>query len=98
MINANMRTYDYYTIKNKDSYGQDVLPAADATPDGQIKMSINITSQSVQDNINYENAQYMGLTLAPIDNSYVVSYGEEKLKVLYVNPQGRYKQVFLNRI
>lgn len=92
MINADMRIYDYYTYGEDDGYGQ---PSLSASPQGKVKMAVNITSQSVQDNILYENAQYMGLTLSPIDNSYVIQYGEDKLKVLYVNPKGRYKQVFM---
>ena len=95
MINADMRTYDYYTYGEDDSYGQ---PSVSASPQAKIKMAVHITSQSVQDNINYENSQYMGLTLSPIDDTYVIQYGNEKLKVLYVNPKGRYKQVFMAEI
>lgn len=95
MINAAMRIYDYYTYGEDDGYGQ---PGLSAQPTGQIKMAVNITSQSVQDNINYENSQYMGLTFHPIDSSYVIQYGEEKLKVLYVNPLGRHKQVFMAKL
>lgn len=95
MINADMRIYDYYTYGEDNGYGQ---PSLSASPQGKIKMAVNITSQSVQDNINYENSQYMGLTLSPIDSTYVIQYGNEKLKVLYVNPKGRYKQVFMIEI
>lgn len=95
MINADMRIYDYYTYGENDGYGQ---PTLSAIPQGKIKMAINITSQSIQDNINYKDCQYIGLTLFPIDDTYVIQYGEEKLKVLYVNPKGRYKQVFLSEI
>lgn len=95
MINADMRIYDYYTYGEDDGYGQ---PSLSASPQGKIKMAVNITSQSVQDNINYENSQYIGLTLSPIDDTYVIQYGNEKLKVLYVNPKGRYKQVFMTEI
>ena len=92
MINADMRIYDYYTYGEDNGYGQ---PSISASPQGKIKMAVNITSQAVQDNINYADAQYMGLTLSPIDDTYVIQYGDEKLKVLYVNPKGRYKQVFM---
>lgn len=92
MINADMRLYDYYTYGEDNGYGQ---PTLSASPQGKIKMAVNISSQSVQDNINYKDCQYVGLTLSPIDDTYVIQYGEEKLKVLYVNPKGRYKQVFL---
>ena len=58
-------------------------------------MAINLTSQSVQDNINYKDANYMGLTHAKVDDTYIIQYGEERLKVLYVNPFGRLNQVFM---
>lgn len=95
MINADMRFYDYYLYSGLDAYGQDKLTEA---AQGSIKMSINITSQSIQDNINYTGASYMGLTMAALDNSYVIQYRDKKLKVLYVNPKGRYKQVFMSEI
>lgn len=92
MINANMRSYDYFTLGNKDSYGQ---PVISAEPAGQIKMTINISSQSVQDNILYEKCTYVGLTHAPVDDTYIIDYEGKRLKVLYVNPKGRYTQVFM---
>lgn len=95
MINSNMRVYDYFTYGEADAYGQ---PQLSPFPEGQIKMSINITSQSVQDNINYKDSQYIGLTHSSIDDSYVIQYGDERLKVLYVNPHGRLKQVFMATI
>lgn len=95
MINADMRTYSYFTLGIEDEYGQEILSTE---PVGQIKMAINITSQSIQDNINYKNCAYIGLTHANVDDTYVIVYGEERLKVLYVNPKGRLKQVFLTRM
>lgn len=95
MINTNMRFYDFFTLGTKDEYGQTTLPGVDAIPEGSIKMAINITSQSVQDNINYKDSQYMGLTYAEVDDTYIIQYGKERLKVLYVNPKGRMKQVFM---
>lgn len=88
-----MQTYNYFTYGDDDGYGQ---PALSASPVGQIKMAINITSQSIQDNINYSQAQYVGLTHANVDDTYVIEYGKERLKVLYVNPYGRIKQVFMS--
>lgn len=95
MINANMRTYDYFTLGENNAYGQ---PAMSVEPKGTIKMAINISSQSVQDNINYKDCQYVGLTHANVNDTYVIQYGNEKLKVLYVNPKGRYKQVFMREM
>jgi hypothetical protein len=95
MINADMRTYDYFLYEGKDAYGSPILSAE---PKGKVKMTINITGQTVQDNINYSGATYLGLTYSLLDNSYVIQYGDEKLKVLYVNPKGRMNQVFLAKI
>ena len=103
MINANMRIYNYFTYNEQpDEYGQRTLIKDDAgnpIAQGTIKMSINTTSQSIQDNINYKGASYLGLTMdAKVNDAYVIQYGAELLKVLYINSQGRYKQVFMASI
>lgn len=90
-----MRTYFYYTFGANSGYGQ---PQLSAEPVGTIKMAITLTTQSIQDNINYKNATYMGLTHSLLDDSCVIQYEDQKLKVLYVNPQGRLNQVFLAEI
>lgn len=96
MINADMRRYNYYTYSEPNSYGQ---PTLSTDIKGSIKMVINIASQSVQDNINYLNCSYVGLTQdKAINDTYVIEYGEEKLKVLYVNSKGKLKQVYLQKI
>lgn len=95
MISAQMKTYNYFTLGDNDGYGQ---PQLSTEPQGQIKMAINITSQSIQDNINYKDASYMGLTFYLLDDTYVIEYGDKKLKVLYVNPMGRYNQIFMAEI
>lgn len=92
MINSNMRTYNYFTFGETNDYGQAQL-SQDIS--GTVKMCINISSQSIQDNINYKDCQYIGLTHSLLDDSCVIEYGDKKLKVLYVNPLGRLKQVFL---
>lgn len=92
MINANMRVYDYFTLGAENDYGQPQL-----SPDviGSIKMSVELSSQQIQDNILYQGATYIGLTQFPIDDTFVVNYGDKKLKVLYVNSRGRYKQAYM---
>lgn len=95
MINNQMKNYNYYSYSNNNAYGHPVLSE---TAQGTIKMAINITSQFVQDNIQYKNATYVGLTLADVDDKYVIQYGDTKLKVLYVNAAGRYKQVFMSEM
>lgn len=96
MIMTEMRLYDFLTFGEEDGYGQ---PQLDEEPRGQVKMAIYTTSQSVQDNVLYENATYIGLTHdAEIDDKYVILDGNERLKVLYVQPKGRFKQVFMARM
>jgi len=90
-----MRTYEFYRFGEADAYGQ---PQLSETPQGTVKMAINTTSQAIQDNINYKNATYLGLTLSLLDDTHVIQYGDEKLKVLYVIPKGRFKQVFMTNI
>lgn len=94
MINAQKKLYTYEKLGGLDEYGQ---PAVNAET-GTIKMSINLTNETINENALYSGAQYVGLTMANIDATYIIHYGEEKLKVLYVNPSGRYKQVFLARV
>lgn len=89
MINPDMRIYDYYVYSDEDGYGQ---PQLSDEVQGQVKMAIYTTSQSVQGNINYQNASYVGITHnSNITDKYVIQYGDEKLKVLYV---GKKKSVF----
>lgn len=96
MINTEMQTYVYYTYGAVDAYGQQTLSK---TPQGFIIMAIYISSQAIQDNILYKDCSYVGLTMDnAINDSYVIQYNDEKLKVLYVQPKGRYKQVFLKRV
>jgi hypothetical protein len=91
-----MRTYNYFTFGSDNGYGQ---PQLSGTPQGSIKMAINISSQSTTDNIKYKDATYIGLTHdAKVDDTYVIEYEGQKLKVLYVNPKGRLKQVFMAEI
>lgn len=95
MINTQMRLYNFFTLGEPNSYGQAQMPAKDVEPVGQIKIAINTISQATADNVRYKDASYLGLTHADIDDTYIIQYGEERLKVLYVNTAGRYKQVFL---
>lgn len=91
-----MRIYNYFTFGDSDGYGQPVLSEDHV---GSIKMAINIASQVAQDDIRYKDATYIGLTMdKAIDDSFVIEYGAEKLKVLYINPKGRYIQAFMKNI
>lgn len=96
MINTNMKLYNYFTLGDDNGYGS---PQLSTEPKGTVKMSISVTSQSVQDNILYKSATYVGLTHdANINDAYIIALGDTKLKVLYVNPVGRYKQVFMSEM
>lgn len=95
MINMDMRLYNYFTLGEEDDYG---MPKASTRPQGIINMAINTLNQSTENNVKYKTATYIGLTLANIDETFIIQYGEELLKVLYVNPKGRYKQVYMVNI
>lgn len=99
MIVSGMRNYDYFKTVFNAEYGQEHLPAADATPEGKVKLAIFPISTGTQDNILYANCSYVGLTIdAEIEDKYIIQYGEERLKVSYIQPKGRFKQVFLKRV
>jgi hypothetical protein len=88
-----MRIYSYSTLGGLDAYGQ---PSKNGTS-GTIKMAINITAQSTQDNILYKDCKYVGLTLdKAVNDKYIINYNGQKLKVLYINPKGRFIQVFMS--
>lgn len=96
MIGTKMVSYKFYKYSVENAYGQLTL---DTEPTGEVKIAIFTTSQSIQDNINYKDANYLGLTFSTLlDDKCVIQYGDRKLKVLYVNPEARVKQVFLKEI
>ena len=93
MINATMRSYDYYTLGGLDEYGQEALTEE---TQGKVKLAIYTLSNTIGANIKYKDATYIALTQnKTINDSYVIKYGEEKLKVMYVIPFGKYYQAFL---
>ena len=96
MINTNMRTYNYYTYGAPNAYGQ---PELSATVQGAIKLAIYTTSQAIQNNINYRDCSYIGLTHSKeINDTFVIDYNGEKIKVLYVTPGNKLKMVFFAKI
>lgn len=93
MISNAMSDYTYSTLGFKDEYGQEI-----ETPEAQgtIKLAIYSLTNTIGANIKYKDATYLALTHnKAINDSYVINYGDEKLKVLYTIPSGRYTQVFL---
>jgi hypothetical protein len=94
MINNEMRLYNYYTFGTYDEYGKPILTEQ---PQGTIKMAIYTLTQTTQNNPMYENSTYIGLTAdSKVNNTYVIEYEGNRLKVLYIQPKGKFKQVFLS--
>lgn len=87
-----MRNYTYQKYGEQDAYGQSTL----GDEKYQISMAISIISNQISDNVMYRDAQYIGLTKGTLDDKCVVTYGDDRLKVLYVVP-GRYNQVYMAR-
>jgi hypothetical protein len=98
LINADFRTYNYFTLGADNGYGQPKMPTLDDEPEGEIKIAIYTTSQNIQNSILYKDANYIGLTHAQVDDTYIINFNGELLKVLYTNDKGRFKQVFLKKI
>lgn len=102
MIARDMQHYSYYAYGAPNAYGQPTLikdENGELVIQGSTDMAIYLTSQSIQDNVNYKDCSYVGLTYdTNINDSLVILYGEELLKVQYVNAQGRLNQVFLKKI
>lgn len=93
MFNADLREYPYYTYGDLNGYGQ---PSLSKEAQGVVKIAIYVTSQAIQDNIKYKGASYIGLTHdSNVNDTYVIEFEGERLKVLYVQNRGRFIQVFL---
>ena len=95
MINTKMRLYEYFAFGEPDEYGQPILSKE---PVGAVKMSISNISTTTSDGIKYKDADYIGLTLAKVNDTYVIKFNEEMLKVRYVITDGRYNQVFMSAL
>lgn len=96
MIYCDMKDYNYFTFGGKNAYGQ---PQLSEQPQGTIKIAIYTVSQSLQENILYKDCSFVGLTTdGEVNDTYVIEYGKERLKVSYIQPKGRFKQVFLQRM
>lgn len=98
MINTKYCVYNFFTLGPSNEYGQQTISQQ---PTGQVKAAIFTRSQSAQDNILYQDAQYLALTHdTNVDDTYIIEYGKERLKVLYVaeTAQNRPRQIFLARM
>lgn len=102
MINRKARIYNYYTLGEINEYGQRTISEE---PTGRIRMAIDIITQNTEENILYQGATFIGLTTErQVNDKMIIEYYDEeldsyqKMKVLYVNPMGRLKQVFMSVI
>lgn len=101
MITTSMREYEYFQYNaEQNSYGQQTLikdENGQPKVQGTVKMAIFLTTQAVKESITYHEAQFCAQTLDNrVDDTFVIKYGNKRLKVLFVAPGGRYKQVFMN--
>lgn len=93
-IYRRLTKYNYYTLVDSEYGGK----TADFTsPTGVVNMAIQLNNMAMNSNTIYTSANFVGLTQEDIDDTYIIEYGNEKLKVLYVYPEGKYKQVFMQR-
>lgn len=95
MINNDMRLYDYHLFEDADGYGQ---PVCSNEVKGQVKMAVNIASQTIRDSVAYQGTELIGLTYTDVTDKYVIVYNNAKYKVLYINPKGRLNQVYMTRM
>lgn len=93
MISTQMHLFNYSTFGECNGYGQ---PTLNPDVEGTVKLAIYTTSQNIGDNPLYSNCEYIGFTFDnDINESYVIHYGNKKLKVKYINTSGRFNQVYL---
>ena len=99
MINSRMSDYDYFLLGDDNGYGQITIIKDDSgnpIKQGTVKLSISTLTKTVTDNLRYSDSTYIGLTHdKTINDTFIIQYGDELLKVQYVNPDGRYTQVFM---
>lgn len=94
MINSRMSPHEYFLLGVDNGYGQITM-----TPEkqGEITIGITMLTKTVTDDLRYSDAQYLGLTYDKnINDTYIIKYGDELLKVKYIIPTERLTQVFLS--
>lgn len=97
MINSQMKNYNYYAYtETENAYGEKEIGESVV---GFVKMAINELSHSLNDSILYNGASYLGLTFSnSLNDGCFVDYCGNKLKVIYVQQNGRYKQIFMAKV
>ena len=97
-IQAEIKSYPFAEYAaSRNQYGELVFPSF-STSGTSINMAIFLNNQATNNSINYIECDYIGLTKETVDDTCVVKYGNEYLKVKYVNPIGRYNQVALVKV
>jgi len=95
VINRSEQPALLYTMGGQDEYGQDLVePIAQK----KITLTFGLYNHKQTDDIRYEDVEYTGLTPYDVADDQVIELNGFKYKVLFVNPFGRMKQVFLRKI
>ena len=92
MILRDMRPYEFTMLGAVDDYGQMTI---DGGTEGAIRMAVYVASQTIGDSIVYRDAQYIGMTKDDVTDRHIIHYEGQRLKVLYVQPKGHFKQAFM---
>lgn len=88
LVNATVETYGGY-----DEYGQQL---GELQSTKEIKVAIGYYTHTATEDIRYQDVKYYGLTKDKTitDKDYLI-VGDNKYKVLFVNPTTRWAQLFL---
>jgi hypothetical protein len=97
MINTKMREYKYYKYDGEDEYGQAKLSEK---PMGKVKIAIYKVSEQLDGSIKFSKGLFQGITMDKnIDDTYILKYGKDKLKVTSIMPSDSYYRLaYLTRV
>jgi hypothetical protein len=94
VINRSEVNATLITMGGQDEYGQDLnAPISQSS----ITLTFGLYTHQQTDDIRYQDVEYTGLTVYDVADNQVIQIGDKKYKVLFVNPFGRMKQVFLKK-
>lgn len=94
MIAPKMRSYSCEILGALDEYAQSIAAASTDT----VLISLSEVNHSNNDNVLYSDAEYIGFTFnRDLDDTYILITDKGRLKVTYVNRDGRYNVVYLKR-
>jgi len=95
VINRSMHQAQVLMLGEDDEYGQPQIVEA---PLPSITLSFGLYTHSSVEDPRYQDVEYTGLTTHEVNDKMVLQIGDERYKVLFVNPFGRINQVFLKSI